>query len=601
MAFARTLAYSPDGRSVLSGSDDRTIRIWDVESGHERQLFENHTGVVLAAAFSPNSQTVLSSARHGNGEFIHWNSDTGEVLGRLGRTGYGSSVAFLPNGRLFVTGDAGPRGFITFWNATSYEGVSVLGAESPVSSIAVMADGIRVLSGHEDRLVRLWNWRTKKLLRTFNGHFSTVSDLSISPDEELLASAAHDQTVRVWSIATGEQLHRFAGHTDIVTSVDFSNDGNRILSASWDGTIRIWDVLKGQETHRHEAGTALNTARFSPDGSLIAAGGDDGIVYLWRLAERSPASSTSTTSIETSANEAPAVPGPEVEASQPVEPVATEILTSAQWTWAEPGNLREVNSDHHESSPYITPDGLILMFSSTRPGGYGDWDIWMSERVSTSAPWGHPTNLGRAINEYGAGGAFITVDGLTLYFHSARPNGIGGNDIWMSTRPARESVWETPANLGPAINDEGDDGFPQLSSDGLTLYFASGRMRDVGTTNLWASRRTDLNSEWGTPVNIGTDVDAFVVFQNPEVTADQLTVLFSEQINGRDSPHILWMANRSTLDEPFGHRRLLGGPLSSWATSADPTITEDGSYMIFRSNHRGSNGWDLWWTHRVPK
>ena len=140
----------------------------------------------------------------------------------------------------------------------------------------------------------------------------------------------------------------------------------------------------------------------------------------------------------------------------------------ADFTFGEPTNLGPtVNSSAGESQPYILADGLALYFQSTRPGGYGDKDLWVTTRETIDDPWEEPMNLGPAVNSsYKEGGPSISFDGLTLYFNSDRPGGYGGNDIWITTREMTDNPWREPVNLGPTFNSSANDAGSHISADG---------------------------------------------------------------------------------------------------------------------------------------
>ena len=227
----------------------------------------------------------------------------------------------------------------------------------------------------------------------------------------------------------------------------------------------------------------------------------------------------------------------------------------------------------------------------------------MSERAGNRSQWNRPVNLGPGVNSRWTEGApCLSADGLTLLFHSNdRPGGLGSYDIWMSTRTTPDAVWEEAINLGSAINHAGADQSPSLSPDGLILYFSSERMGGFGHMDLWMSQRPSHDAEWGEPVNLGAAVNTPDSQSDPEISADGLTLVFASFVNGRDSPHILWIASRSALDEPVGHRRSWGEPLDRWTSAGSPTITDDGRQLFFHSNYQGSRSWDLWWALRAPR
>jgi hypothetical protein len=150
--------------------------------------------------------------------------------------------------------------------------------------------------------------------------------------------------------------------------------------------------------------------------------------------------------------------------------------------WGPPVNMGAiVNSPNPEVLPSVSRDGRILIFASkNRSGGLGDYDLWMSTRPAAEGDWATPVNMGPAVNSSAYDGdGCLSMDGLALFFSSSRPGGRGSFDIWMTTRPSQAAAWNPPVNLGPAINTSAGEGVPSLSPDQKTLYFGSG-IRGLG-------------------------------------------------------------------------------------------------------------------------
>jgi Tol biopolymer transport system component len=136
--------------------------------------------------------------------------------------------------------------------------------------------------------------------------------------------------------------------------------------------------------------------------------------------------------------------------------------------------------------PSISADGLTLFFTSTRSGGYGQEDLWVTKRSGLSEPWGQPENLGAAINSSAPDlAAGISADGLWLFFTSIRPGGYGEEDLWVAHRETTEAPFDEVANLGPDVNTRDADAKPSFSSDGSILYFMSTRPGGKGSFDLW--------------------------------------------------------------------------------------------------------------------
>jgi WD40 repeat protein len=193
----RCVAASVDGRHALTGSDDRTLRLWDLGTGREVRRLRGHSGRV-------------------------------------------TSVALQPNGRLGVSGDLLSE--LRLWEVLSGRQLRTFQApRGAVLAVAFSPDGQHVLSGHFDTTLRLWDHDGREL-RRFTGHRQMVSAVAFSPDGRHLASGSHDQTVRIWEPGSGAELWCCVGHGGPVTSVAFSPDGTHVLAASLDQTLRLWKL-----------------------------------------------------------------------------------------------------------------------------------------------------------------------------------------------------------------------------------------------------------------------------------------------------------------------------------------------------------------------
>jgi len=206
--------------------------------------------------------------------------------------------------------------------------------------------------------------------------------------------------------------------------------------------------------------------------------------------------------------------------------------TKADFTFGPPQNLGPVlNTPSNEASICTSADNLELYFASDRPGGLGGYDLYISTRQSLNDPWGPPINLGATVN--GASDEAypsLSSDGLTLYFSDigtgTRPGGLGAKDLWTTTRASRSAPWGTPVNLGAPINSSAGEMDPTISGDGLLLVFCSSRSGGYGWGDLWMSTRATLQEAWGPPVNLGLSVNSAVQEFESSVSADGLAVFF---------------------------------------------------------------------------
>jgi hypothetical protein len=269
----------------------------------------------------------------------------------------------------------------------------------------------------------------------------------------------------------------------------------------------------------------------------------------------------------------------------------------ADFVFGTPTNLGPtVNSQDYEDCPEISADGLELYFHSTRSGGHGKGDIWMTTRTSKDEPWGEPVNLGPSVNSSSFEfDACISADGLSLYVNSMRPGGHGEDDLWLATRPTIADPWGEPVNLGSTINSPNWEYGPSISADGLSLYFVSNRPGSYGDSDIWVVTRETTNDDWGEPVNLGPTINDAMYTQGPSISADGL-VLFFESIrpgSGVGSCD-LWMSRRATINDPWGEPVNLGSPVNTPGGEKNPCISADGRTLYFGHFDDVDGPWDLW-------
>ncbi len=199
--------------------------------------------------------------------------------------------------------------------------------------------------------------------------------------------------------------------------------------------------------------------------------------------------------------------------------------------WQEPVNLGpNVNSSGSEVEPSISGDGLELYF-----GCWDDYTMRVCTRPSKDAPWGSPVKIGPPIG-YDAYRPDISADGLSLYFASMRSGGYGGDDIWVTKRSKRDDPWGEPVNLGTNVNSSGDDFCPSISTDGQTLVFSR------GYRNVWATTRKSINDDWGPAVDLGFPAPANLY--GPAISPDGSTIYFDAHADwGGYGDNDIWQIN----------------------------------------------------------
>jgi Tol biopolymer transport system component len=269
------------------------------------------------------------------------------------------------------------------------------------------------------------------------------------------------------------------------------------------------------------------------------------------------------------------------------------------FTFGTPTNLGvTVNSPANESSPSISADGLELYFGSDREGGFGNSDIWVSTRASVDDDWSAPVNLGAVVNTDSAESTpSISDDGLTLYFSdwiAPRPGGQGSVDLWVTTRASKSDPWTTPVNLGPTVNSSGFDVTPEISSDGLELYFESDRSGSYGFDDLYVCTRATTNDPWGEAQNLGSTINGELWEHCPTISYDGLILFYD-----LDIPGDILVTRRTTHTDNWQSPVNLGREYSDHY-AAD--ISADFSILYFTSGQAGGQGGaDLWQLPIVSK
>jgi hypothetical protein len=270
--------------------------------------------------------------------------------------------------------------------------------------------------------------------------------------------------------------------------------------------------------------------------------------------------------------------------------VLTVEISKADFTFGTPTNLGPtVNSSTRDLKPSVSSDGLSLYFTSTRAGGVGGMDIWVTTRETTDDPWSTPVNLGSPVNSSAWETGCISYDGLSFYFSSTRYRGSNANaDMWVTTRDTIHDEWSTPMNLGPIVNSLVDQCYISISADELSLYFSSNRSGGYGAYDLWVTTRETIHDPWGTPVNLGATVNSSAYDVDPSISADGRILFFaSDRSGGYGGDGDIWMTSRATTDDPWGEPVNLGPTINSSAEEDYPNVSADGSILYFRSGQSG--------------
>jgi sterol desaturase/sphingolipid hydroxylase (fatty acid hydroxylase superfamily) len=273
------VAISADGQRIVSGSEDRTAKVWDVATGQELLTLTGHARPVRSVAISRDGQRIATASFDRTVKL--WEAATGaEQCTLTGHSGGVLSVALSPDGRQVVSG--GGDFLAKVWNAqTSTEQLTLTGPPGAVLSVAVSSDGRRVATAHWET-TKVWDGQTGKELLTLQGHKELVYCVAISPDGRRIASGSMDGTIKIWNSATGQELRTLVGHSGPVYSVALRADGQRLVSGSEDGTVKVWDAATGHELQTFTGhASSVTSVAVSADGRRIVSGSRDGTVKVW--------------------------------------------------------------------------------------------------------------------------------------------------------------------------------------------------------------------------------------------------------------------------------------------------------------------------------
>jgi WD40 repeat protein len=287
------LAFGPGGRTIVTGSHDRTARLWDTAS--RRQLGapivpppNDCHSADLHVAFRPDGKTLATACF---GEIVRfWDVSTHQAAGRpLDNKGWVRAMAFSPDGTTFATGSQ--EGAIRLWDANSRrqrgDAIGRPGSDlyKAIVAMAFSSDGRRLATAADDNTVRLWDTATHHQIGApFTEHMRFVHDVSISPDGTTLATVGIDRKVRLWSLADHHQIAVLpTGQvSDSDFGVAFSPDGTRLAVAGFNGPVQLWDIHSRQRVGfpLSDNGITPQGVAFSPDGNTLAIAGFDGVVRL---------------------------------------------------------------------------------------------------------------------------------------------------------------------------------------------------------------------------------------------------------------------------------------------------------------------------------
>jgi WD40 repeat protein len=325
-----SIAFSPDGRHVLTGSFDKSLKLWDTATGKEFRSFggpAGHQNLVLSVAFSPDARMLASGGADNTvriwespvagplREFAHasalggvivspdgarvagsgadgtvlvWNAADGKQLFKVSAAAPVKSLVLSSNGQLLATGSG--DGTVHFWNATNGQDAgSLLASIGPANSVLLNSNGSRAYTAGDDGQIRIWRLPLPKP-RTLPPHADVINSLALSSDGQLLISGGQDKSLRTLDFQSGQGARQFAGAASAITSTAISPNKAIVAAGCADGKLLVWNFGNGKLLNQRQAHSgALTGLTFHPNGTQILTAGSDGLLKLWNAVPPTPA------------------------------------------------------------------------------------------------------------------------------------------------------------------------------------------------------------------------------------------------------------------------------------------------------------------------
>ncbi|MCL2931159.1 MAG: serine/threonine protein kinase [Trichodesmium sp. MAG_R03] len=294
-AVVNSIAIDPQGFVLVSGSDDKKIRLWNLQTGQLLHKLLGHSAKVCGIAISADGRRIISAGD--DRTILVWNLQKKTIADRFysysgspysHRDGAIFSVAISPNGETVASGSADQT--IKIWNQRNGELLYKLHEHlervfcvtySKVNKICTEQNDHQIFAScSADATIKIWQVGCCQSLRTLRGHFGAVYSVAFSFDGEAIASGGADKTVKLWNVCTGELVNTFRGHSRAVLSVAMSPDGQLLASGSLDGTVKLWNLQSGRLL---DSLCGYHPVQFSPDGKTLVSGGAEGRMLIWRL------------------------------------------------------------------------------------------------------------------------------------------------------------------------------------------------------------------------------------------------------------------------------------------------------------------------------
>jgi len=278
----RAVALTSDGRRAVSASSDKTLKVWDLESGMAIRTLEGHAGRVIAVALTSDGRRAVSAS---SDETLKvWDIESGKLIRTLeGHAFWVNAVALTADGRRAVSASSDKT--LKVWDIESGKLIRTLeGHAYWVNAVALTADGRRAVSASSDKTLNVWDIESCKLIRTLEGHANWVNAVALTSDGRHAVSASDDRTLKVWDLESGKLIRTLEGHAGGVNAVALTSDGRHAVSASDDRTLKVWDLESGKLIRTLEGHAYwVNAVALTSDGRRAVSASDDSTLKVWDL------------------------------------------------------------------------------------------------------------------------------------------------------------------------------------------------------------------------------------------------------------------------------------------------------------------------------
>jgi WD40 repeat protein len=279
------VAFTPDGKYVVTASFDKTLKVWETDTGKEVKTFagaQGHQNLVLGVAVSPDGTLVASGSSDNTAKI--WDFPTSKHLREFAQPDAVNAVALSPDGKQLA--GAGKDGTVKVWTtADGKEAFTLPGHAGGATGVAYSANGQVLATVAADKMLRFWNPANGQPVAALGAHAAPITAVAINPNNAAVYTAGADGLLKFWAVPPVASRGLAAAHGDAVTTVGLSADGNTIVSGSADKTVRLSAFANGQAAKTFTAPATVNTAALAPNGAVVAAGTANNRLVLFNVAD----------------------------------------------------------------------------------------------------------------------------------------------------------------------------------------------------------------------------------------------------------------------------------------------------------------------------